>query len=136
MMLGKLRNSVLFLLSMVATLSVLMACQPTGSSEESRTEGVAEITAQETVETEETETETETETEHVHEVCASVEVSCTEEGVEDFLCFTCGERWVIVIPPAGHSFGEWETTSDAHGVMRRVCSQCGAEETETETAVQ
>ena len=75
------------------------------------------------------------------------EATCTEAGSKAYYICDCGmafedeectkaiadvESW-RVIPLLGHSFGEWETVTEATctqtGTEKRICSRCEAEET-------
>ena len=75
------------------------------------------------------------------------EATCTEAGSKAYYTCGCGmafedeectkaiadvESW-RVIPLLGHSFGEWETVTEATctqtGTEKRICSRCEAEET-------
>ena len=75
------------------------------------------------------------------------EATCTEAGSKAYYTCDCGmafedeectkaiadvESW-RVIPLLGHSFGEWETVTEATctqtGTEKRICSRCEAEET-------
>ena len=64
------------------------------------------------------------------------EATCTESGYTETYCTVCGKVIGERTESAalGHDFGEWETdiaaTCVAEGVEKRVCSRCGAEETE------
>ena len=64
---------------------------------------------------------------------AKTEPTCEKEGSITYLR---GAEYVTeVIDATGHSYGEWTTEKDAtyteEGVMKRICSVCGNEETKT-----
>ncbi len=75
---------------------------------------------------------------HTHTYSSSVtkEVSCTENGVNTFMC-TCGDTYTEEITSPGHKFGSWFTETYAivgkDGVEKRVCSVCETPETRTTT---
>ena len=69
---------------------------------------------------------------HTHEGTVTPP-SCLEDGYTTYVCH-CGDTYVADATDAtGHSFGDWATTSeptcDVDGVEERVCSSCGASET-------
>lgn len=58
--------------------------------------------------------------------------NCETDEVTQFTCTVCGEQKTEVTKKAaGHAFGDWtKVDGDTH---KRVCSACGAEETEAHT---
>ncbi|MBQ7474773.1 MAG: hypothetical protein IJS78_02515, partial [Clostridia bacterium] len=63
------------------------------------------------------------------------EPTCANEGYTVKVCSICGERIIDDRTPAlGHEWGEWtvtvEPTEQATGVRERVCSRCGATDSE------
>lgn len=62
--------------------------------------------------------------------------TCSEEGSESLHCTVCGAsnaESVRPVPKKPHTFGEWEiitAPSCSDGSKKRVCSECGAAETE------
>ena len=72
--------------------------------------------------------------EHTFSVKETVPPTCTEKGYSVYAC-ACGEEYVgDEKEAAGHSFGEWETVTEAacltDGERLRVCTACGYEENE------
>ncbi|MGN0485500.1 MAG: LamG-like jellyroll fold domain-containing protein, partial [Lachnospiraceae bacterium] len=63
------------------------------------------------------------------------EPTCTESGYGVYYCEVCHyqSEEKVVIPAKGHTFGEWEVVTPAttkeEGEERRICSDCGYEET-------
>ncbi len=62
-----------------------------------------------------------------------VEPTCLAEGGKLGVCERCGnEALADVLPPLGHSYGEWKVVSPASdvrdGVKERTCSRCGGVE--------
>ena len=62
------------------------------------------------------------------------EASCTEDGQIQFTCVGCGEVYYETVPALGHAWGEWQevtpATYESTGLRKRVCSRCGATETQ------
>ncbi len=86
---------------------------------------------------------------HTHQgtMVAGRDATCTETGSKAYYTCDCGmffededctrqipdvNTWKV-IPALGHSFGEWETVTQATctetGTEKRICSRCDAEET-------
>lgn len=60
---------------------------------------------------------------------------CDSYGFVEYKCDLCGKVvFTEELPPAGHSFGEWETiqyvTCAQEGINRRTCETCGETEEE------
>lgn len=65
--------------------------------------------------------------------------TCTLEGKAEKVCKRCGaELGEEILPPAGHSFEDFEVVEPAtctrDGRMEKVCKSCGAREIKTEPA--
>ena len=63
-----------------------------------------------------------------------IPASCESSGLQTWQCRLCEEITQEEIPAAGHSFGAWETTTEATceqaGVQSRICQTCQKTETE------
>ncbi len=61
-----------------------------------------------------------------------VAVECTKDGYSKNLCSRCNDEYIYILECSGHSWGEWETISDADcttdGKKQRKCSVCNKEE--------
>ncbi len=59
--------------------------------------------------------------------------SCTETGIETYVCTECGGKKQEVTEALGHHYGRWivtvKATENAAGLERQVCSRCKAENT-------
>lgn len=65
-----------------------------------------------------------------------IDPTCTEDGVENYVCTLCGAvEPYRVIPSLGHSWSAWATiqppTENAEGYAERTCSRCSSSETKT-----
>lgn len=73
---------------------------------------------------------------HEHEwvLTASQDASCTAAGYRRYSC-ACGESYEETLAALGHSWGSWQTvtqaTTSSAGLQRRVCSRCGGTEEQT-----
>jgi len=74
-------------------------------------------------------------------VAVVTDPTCTEQGYTTYTCSRCGDSYVDTYTDAlGHDWGEWvvdkEATGTADGSRHRVCTRCGAVETETISMLQ
>lgn len=73
-------------------------------------------------------------TEHSYtEVVSRKEATCTESGSVVKKCSGCDKTTTETLPAKGHSYGAWQTvteaTTEAEGLQKRICSVCKYEET-------
>lgn len=70
---------------------------------------------------------------HKHSYVSKVikNATCTGNGTKTFTC-SCGNNYSEVIAALGHSWGEWQTASEAtnysEGKAIRFCNNCGADD--------
>ena len=73
---------------------------------------------------------------HVHSYTAKTFApTCTSDGYTEYVC-ECGDNYTAdYVNPKGHSYGQWQVVVVANcvqeGSEKRVCADCGAEETKT-----
>ena len=74
---------------------------------------------------------------HAWREASRTEPTCTQAGSVTYTC-SCGETRVETIAPAGHDWGDWKVTQEAHcdtpGSREHVCSVCGRTGVEIITA--
>ena len=65
--------------------------------------------------------------EHTFKVTATVDATCTEEGVKTFTCSECGKSYTEAIPTIAHRYEAVVTapTCDKMGYTTYTCSACG-----------
>ena len=78
------------------------------------------------------------ETQHVHTAGTWTvirQASCTEEGLKECKCTTCGETLTESIAVLSHNYGDWTVTKaatcGAAGQKTRTCKTCGKSESQT-----
>lgn len=77
-------------------------------------------------------------TDHTHnytEIVSRKEATCTENGSVVKKCNGCDKTTTETLPAKGHSYGNWQTvteaTTETPGLQKRICSICNNEETKT-----
>ncbi|MCD8285984.1 MAG: hypothetical protein LUD50_02005 [Clostridia bacterium] len=80
---------------------------------------------------------------HHYVLASSTEATCTEDGIDTFVCTRCSEKadghsyQVVTAEKLGHDWVETTSTEEGDGVTitttTKTCSRCGASETSTTT---
>ena len=73
---------------------------------------------------------------HTHDWQLSEEKStpptCTDPGMNGYVCSICSETMMVAVPAKGHSWGNWSVSREATcaepGTETRTCTACGEQE--------